>query len=76
MAGTFLFNNYKQALKLIGTKPVVLVVLSALGAIDTETVEGWLEEEQEYLKGLTKELVEETLKMEYYQLLLQWHESE
>ena len=76
MAGTFLLNNYKQALKLLGTKPAVLVVLSALGASNAETVEGWLEEEREYLKGLTKEPIEETLEMEYYGLLLQWRESE
>ena len=55
---------------------MVLAALSALGANDAETVEGWLEEEREYLKGLTKEPVEETLEMEYYGLLLHWHESE
>ena len=76
MAGTFLLNNYKQTLKLLGTKPAVLVALSALGASNAETVEGWLEEEREYLKGLTKEPIEETLEMEYYGLLLQWRESE
>jgi hypothetical protein len=75
-AGTFLLNNYKQALKLLETKPAVLAALSALGANDEETVEGWLEEEREYLKGLTKEPLEETLEMEYYQLLLHWRESE
>lgn len=75
-AGTFLLNNYKQALKLLETKPVVLAALSALGADDAGVVEGWLEEEQEYLRGLTKEPIEETLEMEYYELLLHWRESE
>jgi hypothetical protein len=55
---------------------LVLAALSALGASDSETVEGWLEEEREYLKGLTKEPQEETLEMEYYELLLLWRESE
>jgi hypothetical protein len=55
---------------------MVLAALSALGADDAEAVEGWLEEERVYLKDLTKEPLEETLEMEYYEVLLNWHDSE
>ena len=34
------------------------------------TFDKWLEEENEYLEGLTKEPEEETLHIEYYQKLL------
>ena len=33
-------------------------------------VKDWLKEEEEYLRGLSKEPLEETLEMEYYRLLL------
>ena len=36
----------------------------------------WLKEEEEYLRGLSKEPLEETLEMEYYRLLLNLSNSE
>ena len=38
-------------------------------------VKEWLKEE-EYLRGLSKEPLEETLEMEYYKLLLNFNNSE
>ena len=43
---------------------------------DPETFDKWLEEEKMYLEGLTRELEEETLQVEYYQRLLALWSSE
>lgn len=47
-----------------------------VGAQDMSMVKDWLKEEEEYLKGLSKEPLEETLEMEYYKLLLNLDASE
>jgi hypothetical protein len=47
-----------------------------VGAQDMATVKEWLKEEEEYLRGLSKEPLEETLEMEYYKLLLNLNASE
>ena len=39
-------------------------------------VKEWLKEEEVYLRGLSKEPLEETLEMEYYKLLLKLDASE
>ena len=67
--GTFLYNNYKQALSILETKPAVAAALTKVGASNAEVVKEWLREEETYLRGLTKEPLEETLEMEYYKML-------
>jgi hypothetical protein len=67
--GTFLYNNYKQALSLLETKPAVTAALTKVGASSAEVVKVWLREEETYLRGLSKEPLEETLEMEYYKML-------
>lgn len=67
--GTFLLNNYKQALSILDTKPAVVAALTKVGASGGNAVEGWLREEETYLRGLSKEPLEETLEMEYYKML-------
>ena len=67
--GTFLYNNYKQALSLLETKPAVTAALTKVGASNAEVVKEWLQEEETYLCGLSKEPLEETLEMEYYKML-------
>jgi hypothetical protein len=47
-----------------------------VGAQDMVMVKEWLKEEEEYLKGLSKKPLEETLEMEYYKLLLNLKASE
>jgi hypothetical protein len=47
-----------------------------VGAQDMATVKEWLKEEEEYLRGLSKEPLDETLEMEYYKLLLNLNASE
>ena len=67
--GTFLLNNYKQALSLLETKPTIIAALTKVGASSGEVVHEWLLEEGAYLCGLTKEPLDETLEMEYYKML-------
>lgn len=74
--GMFLVNNYKQALRILDTKPSVIKALASLGATDANIVKTWLQEEEEYLRGLSKEPVEETLEMEYYKMLTDLYTSE
>lgn len=42
---------------------------------NVEVFEHWLDEEREYLQGLKTEPVAETLHMEYYQKLVNYHAS-
>ena len=74
--GTFLLNNYKQAIAILDTRSAVNIALVKVGAQDMTMVKEWLKEENEYLRGLSKELLEETLEMEYYKLLLNLNASE
>jgi hypothetical protein len=69
VSGMFLLNNYKQALSLLETKPAVVAALTKAGASSGDAVKGWLQEEEAYLHGLSKEPLEETLEMEYYKML-------
>jgi len=73
---TFLLNNYKQALGILNTKPIVIATLANLGAGNPEVVKEWLQEEEEYLHSLSKEPLEETLEMEYYKMLVNLQKSE
>jgi hypothetical protein len=76
LLGTFLLNNYKQALEILDTRSAVDSALLKVGARDMDIVKDWLKEEDEYLRGLSKEPLEETLEMEYYKLLLSLNASE
>ena len=76
LLGTFLLNNCKQALEILDTRSAVDIALLKVGAWDTDIVKDWLKEEEEYLRGLSKEPLEETLEMEYYKLLLSLNASE
>lgn len=68
--GKFLLENYKQALAVLDTRPAVLIAMEKVGAGDGSIVKTWLAEEDAYLHGLKKEPLQETLKMEYYSLLV------
>jgi hypothetical protein len=73
--GKFLYDNYKQALSILETTPAVNAALSKVGAVNGAVVEGWLREEETYLRGLSKEPLEETLEMVYYRMVLNLRES-
>ena len=61
----FLCNNYYDALKTLSDTPALLSAMEGLGVKATSEFADWLEAEKKYLKGLTKEPLEETLQMEY-----------
>ncbi|KAI6018897.1 hypothetical protein BKA83DRAFT_4464818 [Pisolithus microcarpus] len=67
----FLFDNYKQALTIIHDSKTILPNLKRDLSIDDDDsiFYRWLEEEKEYLEGLSREPPEETLHMEYWQRL-------
>jgi len=50
--------------------------MESKGIKDTDTFRKWLLEEKEYLNGLSKEPIRETLEMEYYQKLVNLRDSE
>ncbi|KAI6017609.1 hypothetical protein BKA83DRAFT_4058793 [Pisolithus microcarpus] len=66
----FLFDNYKQALAIIRDGKTILPNLKRDLPIEDDNIFcRWLEEEKEYLEGLSCEPLEETLHMEYWQRL-------
>ncbi|KAI6010375.1 hypothetical protein BKA83DRAFT_4467509 [Pisolithus microcarpus] len=66
----FLFDNYKQALVIIRDGKTILPNLKRDLPIEDDNIFcRWLEEEKEYLEGLSCEPLEETLHMEYWQRL-------
>lgn len=69
-SGEFLVQNYHQALRIIGGEDELEKKMKQRGIVDRHTFEQWLEEEWQYLKGLSQEPVEETTVMEYYQALV------
>ncbi|KAF8145140.1 hypothetical protein K438DRAFT_1782175 [Mycena galopus ATCC 62051] len=67
--GTFLVNNYKQAVGILNTEKTVKYAMAQAGVTE-EMMEACLEEEKVYLDGLSVEPAEETGHMEYYQQLV------
>jgi hypothetical protein len=69
LEGTFLVNNYKQAVGILNTEKTVKYAM-AQASVTEEMMEARLEEEKVYLDGLSVEPAEETDHMEYYQQLV------
>ncbi|KAF7984573.1 hypothetical protein HWV62_13791 [Athelia sp. TMB] len=68
---TFLHENYKQALEILKSGPTSLAqAMNDLNITDTTVFEEWRKEERVYLQNLSKEPMQETLQMEYYQRLV------
>ena len=74
--GSFIVDNYKQALGLIATEPAVNARMAALEVANGAVFEEWVKEERTYLKGLTREPLEETEQMAYYQKLVDLNAAE
>ncbi|KIK13517.1 hypothetical protein PISMIDRAFT_60162, partial [Pisolithus microcarpus 441] len=67
---TMIFNNYKQALRIIEEgKKTLPCIMDDLGITDVSVFRRWLSEENEYLTARSCEPEEETLQMEYWQKL-------
>lgn len=67
---TFLVNNYKQAVSILDSKPILECSMVGLGIGGEAVFEEWLEDERDYLRNLSTEPPAETLEMEYYQKLV------
>ncbi|KAJ6599943.1 hypothetical protein DFH09DRAFT_901956 [Mycena vulgaris] len=65
-----LSNKYKRALEVKSTVPALTEAMRELGVQDKSTFEDWLAAEKACLLSLTREPIEETLDMEYYQKLV------
>lgn len=76
LAGSFLCNNYKQALELLSTEALVAEQMASEGIQDGLVFEAWLGEERTYLQGLKREPPVETLEMEYYKKLVKLADEE
>ncbi|KAG6840080.1 hypothetical protein C0991_009106 [Blastosporella zonata] len=69
----FLVNNYRQALDLKKGKMALRKIMEDQGIESMDIFHRWLDEEWQYLKSLSKEPIQETLEMEYYQKLVKYH---
>ncbi|KAK7001895.1 hypothetical protein R3P38DRAFT_2557756, partial [Favolaschia claudopus] len=68
----FLVNNYMQARGILNTEKVVHELMVKAG-VTSEIMEGRLQEEKNYLEGLSREPDEETESMDYYKALVNLH---
>ncbi|KAG6848526.1 hypothetical protein H0H93_016281 [Arthromyces matolae] len=71
----FLVNNYKQALQILDTRKALEKTMADQGIESTDVFHQWLEEEKRYLTSLSKEPVEETQEMAYYQALVKHNDA-
>ena len=60
-----LCDNYHDALNILSDAPALVSAMEGLGVKATSEFADWLAAEKKYLKGLTREPLEETLQMEY-----------
>ncbi|KAF7359988.1 hypothetical protein MVEN_00725800 [Mycena venus] len=71
-----LVTKYKRALEVRRTWTALKETMRKLGVQDVSVFEEWLKLEKAYLDELSTEPLEETLKMEYYQKLVNLDEAE
>ncbi|KAG6806822.1 hypothetical protein H0H92_009967, partial [Tricholoma furcatifolium] len=71
----FLVKNYEQALQILGTQGALQKTMADQGIKSTDVFLDWIEEEKAYLTALTKEPLEETQEMDYYQKLVDLHDA-
>ncbi|KAF8128818.1 hypothetical protein K438DRAFT_2000099 [Mycena galopus ATCC 62051] len=69
-------NKYRRTLKIKQGLPVLHAAMKSLGVTVRDEFAAWLGKEKQYLRTLTKEPVQETLEMEYYQKLVNYRDSE
>ncbi|KAF8212595.1 hypothetical protein K438DRAFT_1475330, partial [Mycena galopus ATCC 62051] len=63
-------NKYCCALKIKQSLPALHAAMKSLGVTVRKEFATWLEKEKKYLRTLSKEPIQETLEMEYYQKLV------
>ncbi|KAJ7664009.1 hypothetical protein DFH06DRAFT_1268637 [Mycena polygramma] len=67
-------NKYRRALKIKGTERALRATMRQLGVASRDEFEVWLGKEKAHLRTLSKEPLQETLEMEYYQKLVNLRE--
>ncbi|KAJ6447960.1 hypothetical protein C8R45DRAFT_1115598 [Mycena sanguinolenta] len=65
-----LCSKYRCALEILAMEPALRETMRRLGVESRTEFEEWLGKEKAHLRTLSKELLEETLQMEYYQKLV------
>lgn len=74
--GTFLLNNYKQALHIIATAPAIIQEgMKEVGVTHESEMDCWLQEEGDYLVALKKEPELDSMEIEYYARLVELEAS-
>jgi hypothetical protein len=74
--GEFLVNNYKQAINILNGEAVFVKQMHDQNIANVSVFEDWLAEEKAYLEGLSREPLQESLTMEYWQKLVNLAASE
>jgi hypothetical protein len=65
LSGNFMFNHYREALKIIKANTAELAVVNGQLGLCTADYHRFLDEERKYLHGLKKEPEEDVLRFEY-----------
>ncbi|KAJ6564784.1 hypothetical protein B0H19DRAFT_1209940 [Mycena capillaripes] len=71
-----LCSKYRRALEIRATHSALCDTMRRLGVESRDIFETWLENEKAYLRTLSKEPLEETMEMEYYQKLVNLQDAE
>ncbi|KAF8210847.1 hypothetical protein K438DRAFT_1752611 [Mycena galopus ATCC 62051] len=75
-ATVFITNKYRCAPKIKQGLPALHTAMKSLGVTVCEEFAAWLRKEKQYLQILTKEPIQETMEMEYYQKLMNYRDNE
>ncbi|KAJ7445930.1 hypothetical protein FB451DRAFT_1343603 [Mycena latifolia] len=73
---SLLCGKYRRALKTKATLPALQETMAQLGVESRNVFESWLQKEKAFLRTLSKEPLQETLEMEYYQKLVNLRDQE
>ncbi|KAJ6547650.1 hypothetical protein B0H19DRAFT_1212174 [Mycena capillaripes] len=71
-----LCSKYRRALEIRATHSALCDTMRRLGVESRDIFETWLKNEKAYLRTLSKEPLEETMEMEYYQKLVNLQDAE
>jgi hypothetical protein len=74
--GEFLVNNYKQAINILNGEAVFVKQMHDQNIANVSVFQDWLAEEKAYLEGLSREPLQKSLTMEYWQKLVNLAASE
>jgi hypothetical protein len=76
LVALLLCSKYRRALAVKKTLPALHEAMVRLGVQTRDVFETWLEEEKAFLATLSKEPIEETMEMVFYQKLVNLRDYE